>query len=209
MGLKWLRGHRLPLTLTLIAGAGNFCEAMALSTLVLFAHDVLHLSDRGFGLLLAAMAAGGIVGSLVSSRVVSRFGGLKVAVTVQIIGPVVWLAIGVFGRDPITVVALFSVFSIALAMWNVVSASVRQRVVPSELLGRVSGACRMASYGGLPLGALVGGFVAHWTVRSLRGSSAPCSTWSWWRSPCPRWYGTGTADGRSSHRMQLPLLKCR
>jgi hypothetical protein len=46
-------------------------------------------------------------------------------------------------------------------MWNVVSYSTRQRVVPSELLGRVSGAGRMASYGGLPLGALAGGFLAH------------------------------------------------
>jgi predicted MFS family arabinose efflux permease len=53
------------------------------------------------------------------------------------------------------------VFSVALAMWNVVSYSTRQRVVPGELLGRVSGAGRMASYGGLPLGALAGGFLAQ------------------------------------------------
>jgi predicted MFS family arabinose efflux permease len=160
-GLKWLGRHRLPLTLTLIAGAGNFCEAMALSTLVLFAHDVLHVGDRGYGVLLAAMAIGGILGSLVSSWVVKRFGGLRVAIVVQIVGPPVWFAIGLFGRTAVVVVALFTVFSIALAMWNVVSYSTRQRVVPSELLGRVSGAGRMAAYGGLPLGAVVGGLIAH------------------------------------------------
>lgn len=161
IGLRWLRRHRLPLTLTVVAGAGNFCEAMALSTLVLFAHDVLHIGDRGYGLLLAAMAAGGILGSLVAGRAVARIGGLRVAIVVQVIGPVVWLCIGLFGRDPVTVVLLFTVFSVALAMWNVVSYSTRQRVVPGELLGRVSGAGRMASYGGLPLGALVGGFLAN------------------------------------------------
>jgi MFS family permease len=161
IGLRWLGRHRLPLTLTAVAGAGNFCEAMALSTLVLFAHDLLHVGDRGYGLLLAAMAAGGILGSLVAGRVVERVGGLRVAIVVQIVGPLVWLAIGLFGRDPVTVVLLFTVFSVALAMWNVVSYSTRQRVVPDELLGRVSGAGRMASYGGLPLGALVGGFLAH------------------------------------------------
>jgi MFS family permease len=160
-GLRWLGRHRLPLTLTVVAGAGNFCETMALSTLVLFAHDVLHVGDRGYGVLLAAMAIGGIVGSLVAGRVVDRFGGLRVAVAVQIVGPLVWLSIGLFGRDAITVVVLFSVFSVALAMWNVVSYSTRQRVVPGELLGRVSGAGRMASYGGLPLGALAGGFLAQ------------------------------------------------
>ncbi|MGW4211241.1 MFS transporter [Lentzea sp. NPDC004789] len=160
-GLRWLGKHRLPLTLTVVAGAGNFCETMALSTLVLFAHDVLHVGDRGYGVLLAAMAIGGIIGSLVAGRVVDRFGGLRVAVAVQIVGPLVWLSIGLFGRDAITVVVLFSVFSVALAMWNVVSYSTRQRVVPGELLGRVSGAGRMASYGGLPLGALAGGFLAQ------------------------------------------------
>jgi MFS family permease len=161
IGLRWLGRHRLPLALTVIAGAGNFCETMALSTLVLFAHDILHVGDRGYGLLLATMAAGGILGSLVSSRAVARIGGLRVAIIVQIVGPVVWLCIGLFGRNPVTVVLLFTIFSIALAMWNVVSYSTRQRVVPSELLGRVSGAGRMASYGGLPLGALAGGFLAH------------------------------------------------
>jgi MFS family permease len=160
-GLKWLGEHRLPLTLTVVAGAGNFCETMALSTLVLFSHSVLKLDDRGYGVLLAAMAIGGILGSIVSDRVVDRFGGLRVAIAVQVVGPIIWLTIGLVGRDPITVVLLFTVFSIALAMWNVVSSSVRQRVVPSELLGRVSGAGRMASYGGLPLGALAGGLIAH------------------------------------------------
>ncbi|MGX6608355.1 MFS transporter [Micromonosporaceae bacterium Da 78-11] len=160
-GLRWLGRHRLPLTLTVVAGAGNFCESMALSTLVLFSNQILHVSDRGYGLLLAAMAAGGVVGSLLAGRAVRRFGGLRVAIVVQIVGPIVWLSIGLFGRQPATVVLLFTVFSIALAMWNVVSASVRQRVVPQELLGRVSGAGRMLSNGGLPLGALAGGFLAH------------------------------------------------
>src|SRR5262249_43911450 len=124
-------------------------------------HRILHVDDRGYGVMLAAMAIGGILGSLVAERTVNRFGGLRVAIAVQFVSPVIWLAIGAFGRDPVTVVTLFTLFTMALALWNVVSASVRQRVVPSELLGRVSGAGRMASSGGLPLGALAGGFLAH------------------------------------------------
>lgn len=160
-GLKWLGGHRLPLSLTLIAGAGNFCEQMALGTLVLFAHSILHLGSRGYGLLLATMAIGGVLGSLVAPRVVERFGGLRVAVFTQIVGPLVWLSIGLFGRTAVTVVALFTVFSVVLAMWNVVASSTRQRAVPGELMGRVTGAGRMASSGALPLGSLAGGFLAR------------------------------------------------
>lgn len=161
-GLRWLVRNRLPRTLTLIAGCGNFAEAMALSTLVLFAHQVLGLGDRGYGVLLATMAIGGVVGGMVSKRVVDRLGARQVAIGVQIISPLAWLAIGFVGRDPVTVVALFTLFSVALAMWNVVSWSVRQRMIPNELMGRVSGAGRMFSFGAMPLGALAGGFVADW-----------------------------------------------
>ncbi|SNX63426.1 predicted MFS family arabinose efflux permease [Streptomyces sp. TLI_55] len=161
-GLRWLAKNRLPRTLTLIAGSGNFCESMALATLVLFSHDVLGIGDRGYGLLLAAMAIGGVIGGLVSNRVVDRFGARQVAIGVQVVCPLAWLAIGLVGRDPVTVVALFTLFSIALSMWNVVSWSVRQRLIPNELMGRVSGAGRMFAFGAMPLGALVGGFVADW-----------------------------------------------
>lgn len=159
-GLRWLARARLPRTLTLISAGGNFCEAMALSLLVLFAHQILGVGNVGYGVLLAAMAAGGVVGGLFSAKVVSRFGARSVAIAVEVISPLAWLAIGAFGRNVIVVVALFTMFSLALSMWNVVSMSARQRLVPNELLGRVTTASRMLAYGATPLGALAGGFVA-------------------------------------------------
>jgi MFS family permease len=49
----------------------------------------------------------------------------------------------------------------AVAMWNVVTVSLRQQIVPSHLLGRVNSVYRMLGWGLMPLGALAGGFVAH------------------------------------------------
>jgi MFS family permease len=46
-------------------------------------------------------------------------------------------------------------------MWNVVTVTLRQTIVPAELLGRVNSAYRMIGWGPLPLGALAGGFAAH------------------------------------------------
>jgi predicted MFS family arabinose efflux permease len=159
-GLHWLVRHRLPRVLTISAGAGNFCEFMALSVLVLFSGQVLHLSDRGFGLLLAAMAIGGVIGGLFSARIVALFGARQVAIGAQVVCPLAWLAIGLWARDPITLVALFTVFSIAISLWSVVALSARQRLIPDELLGRVTAASRMLAFGAIPLGALAGGFVA-------------------------------------------------
>ncbi|GAA3150919.1 MFS transporter [Planomonospora alba] len=159
-GLRWLARNRLPRTLTLIAGAGNFCETMALATLVLFARDVLGVGDGGYGVLVAAMAVGGVAGGLVADRVVTRLGGRPVALGVQLVIPLSWLAIALVGRNAVTVVALFTVFSLAVALWNVMASSLRQRLIPAELLGRVGGAGRMIAFGAIPLGAVCGGLVA-------------------------------------------------
>jgi predicted MFS family arabinose efflux permease len=160
-GLRWLVRHRLPRVLTLSAGAGNFCEYMALSVLVLFATDVLGMSDSGFGLLLGAMAVGGVIGGLLSARIVSWFGARQVALGAMVVCPLAWLAIGLWARNPVTLVALFTAFSIAISLWSVVALSVRQRLIPDELLGRVTSASRMLTFGAMPLGALAGGYVAR------------------------------------------------
>ena len=48
----------------------------------------------------------------------------------------------------------------AVAMWNVVTVSLRQQIVPAGLLGRVNSVYRMLGWGLMPLGAVAGGFVA-------------------------------------------------
>ena len=48
-----------------------------------------------------------------------------------------------------------------VTMWNVVTVSLRQRIVPGDLLGRVNSVYRMIGWGLMPVGALAGGFVAH------------------------------------------------
>jgi hypothetical protein len=57
--------------------------------------------------------------------------------------------------------AMLAVRGFSVTMWNVVTVSLRQQVVPSHLLGRVNSAYRMLGWGLMPLGALAGGFVAH------------------------------------------------
>ena len=59
------------------------------------------------------------------------------------------------------VAALLAVQGFSVTMWNVVTVSLRQRIVPGHLLGRVNSVYRMLGWGPMPLGALAGGFVAH------------------------------------------------
>jgi hypothetical protein len=70
--------------------------------------------------------------------------------------------------DAIVLGALLACRGFTATLWNVVTVSLRQRVIPSELLGRVNSVYRMLGWGTIPLGGLAGGFIA-----SVAGLRAP------------------------------------
>ncbi|MEV5880378.1 MFS transporter [Streptomyces sp. NPDC052101] len=160
-GLRWLRGNQLIRTLVGLAALANFTTFMALSTMVLFAQQKLHLDKAGYGLLVSGMAIGGVVGSLLSRRVVSTLGLRTTVRLLPLLAPLVFLTVGLLARNTILVGALLAVSGFALSLWNVVSFTLRQVCVPTELLGRVGGAAKTISFGVGPLGSLTGGLVAH------------------------------------------------
>ncbi len=45
-------------------------------------------------------------------------------------------------------------------VWNVITVSLRQRISPDHLLGRINAGYRLLAWGSVPLGALVGGVLA-------------------------------------------------
>ncbi|TDD98866.1 MFS transporter [Jiangella asiatica] len=166
-GLRWLARHRLLRTLAVLLALNTFCFALATATLVLLATQTLGLNARGYGLLLAAAAVGSVLGGLTSSRVIAVVGVRGALFGSLGTNAVAFAGIGL-SPDPRVLGALLGVTGFATTLWNVVTVSLRQRLVPSDLLGRVTGVYRMVGWGLTPLGALTGGFVAH-----LLGLRAP------------------------------------
>ncbi len=166
-GIMWLRGNKVLRTLALLLGLMNLWFMAGFSVLVLFAEDILGLDEVGFGLLATAMAAGSVIGGLVAGRLAKRFGS----------GPL--LLIGSFGTalGQLAVAPLSNAWVVALVLagtgfagvvWNVVTVSLRQSVIPDQLLGRVNSVYRFLGWGGMPIGALIGGLLA-----SSNGLRAP------------------------------------
>ena len=50
---------------------------------------------------------------------------------------------------------------VASTTWNIVTVSLRQRLIPEQLFGRVNSVYRFIGTGSISLGSLVGGFIAH------------------------------------------------
>ena len=159
-GLAWLWAHRNIRTLAILLGVTNGAFIMGESIFVKFAFRYLGVGPRGYGLLLALTSAGAIVGGLVGDRIAGKLG-----VSASIIGAYVVFAFTDAiraGFPNIAVVAVTSaVMGLAGTVWNIVTVSYRQRVIPPELFGRVNSAYRFIGTGSQALGALAGGFIAH------------------------------------------------
>jgi MFS family permease len=159
-GLRWLAGHRLLRLVAVLLGIYNFANQMGQAILVLLATQVLHVSTRGYGLLLAASAVGSVVGGLVNPVLTRKLGLLPSLILPAVATGAAFVGLGL-APDPAVAAALLAVQGFSVTMWNVVTVSLRQRIVPGHLLGRVNSVYRMLGWGLMPVGALTGGFVAH------------------------------------------------
>lgn len=159
-GLRWLRGHELIRTLAGLLAVNTFCYQLGTVTLVLLATETLHLSTRAYGLLLAAAAIGSVLGGLVNARIVKRVGAVPALLAALGANVVIFAGVG-SSPDAVVLGLLLAANGFATTMWSIVTVSLRQEVVPSELLGRVNSAYRMLGWGLMPLGSLAGGLVAH------------------------------------------------
>ena len=159
-GLAWLRRHRLLRTLAVMLGLTNMAHTMGTALLVKFAAEELNVTGSGYGVLLACMSVGAIVGGLGGDRIGGRLGERRALLAAY--GTFALCMLG-FGLAPSAIVlALVAVVEgVAGTVWNVITVSMRQRVIPSELFGRVNSAYRWIGTGSIALGALIGGQIAH------------------------------------------------
>ncbi len=159
-GVRWLATDRLLRVLVGGATALTLLTVMWESYLVLYVLELLKSGQQAYGFVLAAGAVGGILGGLLVTRITVRLGQWQTLLGVFALCAAAQFLLGVFANLVLTGV-LMALTSLAFAIFNVVAVSLRQRLTPDELLGRVSSVSRTVSLGFSPIGALLGGAVAH------------------------------------------------
>jgi len=159
-GVRWLVAHPPMRTLALTIIAFNVTYGAAWSVLVLYASERLGMSAVGFGLLTTAIAIGGIIGTSAYGRLERRFaladimrGGLLIETFTHLI-----LALT---TSPAVALVTMVVFGAHAFVWGTTSTVVRQRAVPDELLGRVTGVYTVGLVGGIVIGTPIGGLLAR------------------------------------------------
>jgi len=162
-GLRFLWRHRLLRTLAVMVGIFNFASNAVWGILVLYAvgpSSAIGLSEPAFGLLLATVAAGSLLGFLVAERVEQRFGRAR-SLMLTILGSALLVGAPALTVNPFLIGAAFFVGGTTNAIWNVITVSLRQRVTPDRLLGRLNSGYRLVAWGTRPLGAVAGGLLAQ------------------------------------------------
>lgn len=170
-GWQWLRAHPLILRLALMLGGINAIAMMGQAMMALYAQEVLGLSAGGLGLLLTAGAAGGVVGGLFAPGIAARIGGQAAVILALVLLPVSFALITFIPVWPAVAAALFLEMFAAL-LWNVVTVSYRQRMIPDALLGRVNSLYRMFGWGMMPFGALIAGALVEGLAPGLGREAA-------------------------------------
>jgi predicted MFS family arabinose efflux permease len=167
-GIRWLAYHKLLRTISLTVGLSNLGLGAMFSILVLIARQRLGLGPVGYALLLTAGAIGGIIGGLTASRVIALLGAGTTLRTGLIIEMMVHLGLALT-HSAITAGLLLALLSLHLVIFSTIGASLRQTLVPTDLLGRVHSAYRLVTNSGMFLGSILGGVLGRYL-----GLTAPC-----------------------------------
>jgi predicted MFS family arabinose efflux permease len=163
-GVRWLWRHRLMRTLAVSMGLANIGFCAAFAVFVLYSRQRLGLSEVGFGFLLTAFAVGGLAGTTVATALTRQFGSAVLLRAGLVIEAVTHVTLAVTTTAWVAAPVLV-VFSVHAMVWGITAASVRQRVVPSRLLGRVGSVYTVLELGGAALGSLLGGLLASvWDI---------------------------------------------
>jgi MFS family permease len=145
-GITWLWRRPVLRSLALALSVMNMASSVGAVVFVLYAQEILGLFDGwAFGVLLAGAAAGAVLGSLVGERFAERLGDARALIAAVLAMGLAYVVVA-FTDSPVLV-------------WNVISVSLRQRIIPDHLLGRVNSVYRFFGWGTISIGTLLGGVV--------------------------------------------------
>ena len=161
-GLRYVTGHRWLRSIAATTGTSNFFGNVMGAILILFL-----VRERGFtaetlGFAFSIGSVGVLVAALTASRISARLGVGRTLVLSA-------LGFGVAGL-PVAIASDSWLFAAVAASgfiggyfgvtWNINQLSLRQAITPTRMQGKMNATMRFIVWGTIPLGQIVGGFLA-------------------------------------------------
>nr|AVH76807.1 EntS [Microbacterium arborescens] len=159
-GIRWLWRNPPVRTLVIIILTFNVTWAAPWGVLVLYATDYLQMGPVGYGALTTASAIGGLAATLLFGRLERRFSFaalMRVCLTAEVLMHLAF-ALTTSGAVAFVIMIAFGAYAF---VWATISTTVRQRLVPHELQGRIASVNMVGVFGGLVIGQALGGVIAQ------------------------------------------------
>ncbi|MEV6334330.1 MFS transporter [Nocardia vinacea] len=158
-GLRYLGASPIMSSLAVLQVVTNLCLA-ATTLIVFFAHEYFGASPGLVGAVVAAGGIGGILGAATAPAVIARYRPVSVCVAgVLLIG--IALAAASFAPDIWWLAVSNAVLVWADVLASIVIRTLRQQIVPRELLGRVTGTTRSLVFAAGPVGVVLAGLITQ------------------------------------------------
>jgi len=155
-GVSWLWQHRFLRSLALTLAGTNLLSAMTTASFVLYAQEVLGAGAHEYALITIISALGGLAAGWLTGRIVGRVGAGTLLRAGLFTFTAVSLAMGAVSTWWLAALVLTVEYFVG-TVWNVVTVSLRQTIIPDRLLGRVNSVYRFFAWGMIPVGAALGG----------------------------------------------------
>jgi MFS family permease len=168
-GTRFVWRHPVLRPLAIMLGLQNMAFSAAFAVFVLFAvaPGPMGLSEAGYGVLTATLGVGSLLGSWLAVRVERGLGRVRTLV-LSIVLNAIALIVPVVTALSVPIGASMLASGAGIVFWNVITVSLRQRITPDRLLGRMNASYRLVGWGTMPLGAALGGVLAE--ALGLRGA---------------------------------------
>lgn len=161
-GLTYVLRHPVLRNISLMMAIYNLIGTTVFTQLVLFADVRLGASESQTALLFSSSAAGMMVLGLLAGRIRKRWSFSKVALTALVIDGLMilvfsqmrqfWIALPIYG-----VGAGFGI------LFNIQTISLRQAIVPNNMMGRIMSIAGVLAWSAIPVGAYLGGVIIEAT----------------------------------------------
>ncbi len=161
-GLRYVLGHPVLRNISIMMALVNFFGATVGTQIVLFAKRQLQASDSEIGWIYSAGSVGVILLSLLAGTLRKRFTFSQIALSALAISGILNIAFA-YTTNLYAALVLWALFSGLGILFNINTGSLRQTIVPNELLGRVMTIAGVLAWSAIPVGAFLGGYLIEQT----------------------------------------------
>ena len=130
----------------------------------LFVLKELNVAPALFGVTLAIQGMGALLGS-VMAPMASKVLGRGKALALNLFLASVMIVFTGLAPNVYVFVAITVVIGFTISVWNILLMSLYQSLIPAHLYGRIHGARRTIVWGLMPIGSVIGGFIAKGGLR--------------------------------------------